>query len=109
MPSSEYPHWAQEILNVFSSIVLQAFIITFLIIKKSPSPVPNKGNNIHTRSVELYVHIFKARVVGSTRIEKDDLFYTVPRTMREAGMLILFDSRYSTWAHEPSSKLFCKD
>ena len=48
MPSSEYPHRAQEILNVFSSIVLQAFIITFLIIKKSPSPVPNKGNYIYT-------------------------------------------------------------
>ena len=75
LPSNEYPHWAQEILNVFSSIVLQAFIITFLIIKKSPSPVPNKGIHyyIHMRSVELYVHIFKLKALRIARKEKDGL------------------------------------
>ena len=46
---------------------------------KKPPPVPNKGNYIHTRSVELYVHIFKVRVLGITQSEKDGFNIAVPR------------------------------
>ncbi len=70
------------------------------------SPVPNKGIYIHTRSVELYIHIFKLKALRISQTNKMVSIKQFHAIMREAAMSVFIFLEHSV-AHEPSPNILC--